>query len=203
MQNQTITIRQATPSDNVATIPLIHSSGPKAWDFVFTAGSKTSFEFLNYAFTKRGNTISYTNHWVACIEGRVVGSILVYTQPSFSALTVGTALQILSLFKLKSPKVIARGLLVESMIQPPKYSSLYLGHIAVLESERNKGIAKLMMRYVMDLFPKYKTVSLDVSAENPGAIKVYQSLGFQIKTTRSVPKLVGILPDHHYMELNR
>lgn len=200
MTNTHLTIRNAKPSDLNSIVPLIYSSGPKAWTFVFQEGKKTAFDFLNSSYVRRGNTVSYTNHFVAEIEGRVVGSILSYSQPSFLALTLGTALRILSVYGLRAPKVMARGLKTETIIQPPKSGCLYLGHIAVLETERNKGIAKKLIEYMISKETKYKTASLDVSAENEPAIALYQKLGFQIKETRHPLGWEGTIPSHHYME---
>ncbi|TGK50865.1 GNAT family N-acetyltransferase [Leptospira kanakyensis] len=200
MTDSKLIIRNATPNDVTSIVPLIYSSGPKAWTFVFSEGKKTAFDFLNSSYTQRGNTVSYTNHYVAEVGGKVVGSILSYTQPSFLALTAGTAIRILSLYKWHAPKVMARGLKTETIIQPPKSSCLYLGHIAVLETERNKGIAKQLIEYMIQINPKYKTISLDVSAENKPAISLYQKLGFQIKETRNPIGWEGIIPSHHYME---
>ncbi|MCG6147622.1 GNAT family N-acetyltransferase [Leptospira levettii] len=195
-----VTIRNAKPEDIKHIVPLIHSSGPLAWNFVFQEGNLTAFDFLNSTYPKRGNTISYTNHYVAEKEGQVVGSILQYSQPSFLALTAGTALQILTLYKWKAPKVMARGLKTETVIQPPKSKCLYLGHIAVLESHRNQGIAKQLIEFMIQNHQAYKTIALDVSVENPSAIGLYQKLGFIIKETRHPKGWEGKIPSHHYME---
>ncbi|MCG6151352.1 GNAT family N-acetyltransferase [Leptospira bandrabouensis] len=200
MTNTNLTIRKAIPNDVETIVPLIYASGPKAWTYVFREGNKTPFDFLNSSFIKRGNTVSYTNHYVAELNGKVVGSILSYTQPSFLVLTAGTALRILSVYKWNAPKVMARGLKTETIIQPPKSGCLYLGHIAVLETERNKGIAKQMIEFMITNHQKYNTISLDVSAENKPAISLYQKLGFEIKDTRHPLGWEGIIPSHHYME---
>lgn len=200
MTNTNLTIRKAIPNDVETIVPLIYASGPKAWTYVFREGNKTPFDFLNSSFIKRGNTVSYTNHYVAELSGKVVGSILSYTQPSFLVLTAATALRILSVYKWNAPKVMARGLKTETIIQPPKSGCLYLGHIAVLETERNKGIAKQMIEFMITNNQKYKTISLDVSAENKPAISLYQKLGFEIKDTRHPLGWEGIIPSHHYME---
>lgn len=193
-------IRKAKIEDTNQIIPLIYSSGPLAWNFVFQEGNKTPFDFLNRAYARKGNTISYTNHFVAEKNGSVVGSILAYTQPSFLALTVGTALQILSVYKWKAPNVMARGLKTETIIQPPKSKRLYLGHIAVSESHRNQGIAKQLIEHMIQYNSDYKTIALDVSTENPAAISLYQKLGFVIKETRHPNGWEGKIPSHHYME---
>ncbi|EMJ89194.1 GNAT family N-acetyltransferase [Leptospira meyeri] len=200
MENPNLIIRTAKPTDVETIVPLIYSSGPKAWTYVFGEGKKTPFDFLNSSYVKRGNTVSYTNHYVAELNGKVVGSILSYTQPSFLALTAGTAIRILSVYKWNALKVMAKGLKTETIIQPPKSGCLYLGHIAVSETERNKGIAKKLIEYMTTKNKKYKTISLDVSAENKPAISLYQNLGFEIKETRHPLGWEGIIPSHHYME---
>ncbi|TGL24424.1 GNAT family N-acetyltransferase [Leptospira yanagawae] len=196
----TVIIRNAKIEDVSQIIPLIHSSGPVAWNFVFQEGNITPFDFLNRAYVRRRNTISYTNHFVAELDGAVVGSILSYTQPSFLALTAGTALQIISLYKWNAAKVMARGLKTETIIQPPKSKRLYLGHIAVSVSHRNQGIAKQLIEHMIQFNKEYKTIALDVSTENPNAIALYQKLGFVIQETRYPLGWEGKIPSHHYME---
>ncbi len=203
VSNRDFSIRPALPKDVEGAVPLIYSSGPKAWSFVFQEGTTGPFDFLRNAFVKRGNTISYSNHFVATKGDMVVGSLIVYKQPVFLLLTVGTAFRILSTYGTRAFKVIGRGLKVEAMIQPPKSDCLYLGHIAVSESERKKGIAKEIMRYAVSANPASKKISLDVSVENESAISLYKSLGFQVVVTRSLPGSPGIVPDHHYMEVER
>ncbi|BDA79874.1 hypothetical protein LPTSP3_g28040 [Leptospira kobayashii] len=201
--NKDFSIRPALPKDVEGAVPLIYSSGPKAWSFVFQEGATSPFDFLQKSFVERGNTISYSNHFVATQGDSVVGSLIVYKQPVFLLLTVGTAIRILSIYGSKALRVITRGLKAEAMIQPPKSDCLYLGHIAVSESERKKGIAKEMMRYAISANPKSKKISLDVSVENEPAISLYKSLGFQVIATRNLPGASGIVPDHHYMEVER
>ncbi|TGN07222.1 N-acetyltransferase [Leptospira ilyithenensis] len=203
MSNKDFSIRPALPEDVEGVIPLIYSSGPKAWSFVFQEGVVGPFDFLRKAFLKRGNTISYSNHFVAIKGDLVVGSLIIYKQPVFLLLTVGTAIRIFFTYGIRALRVIGRGLKTEAMIQPPKSDCLYLGHISVSESERKKGIAKEIMRYAVSANPVSKKISLDVSVENESAISLYKSLGFQVVATRNLPGSPGIVPDHHYMEVER
>ncbi|WP_394854581.1 GNAT family N-acetyltransferase [Leptospira ellisii] len=197
-----IQIRPANPGDVAACVPLIHSSGPAAWDFVFTQGKKSPFDFLNTSFVKRGNTISYRNHFVAEIEGEVVGTVMSYRQPSFLLLNGGTALRIVSVYGISAPRVMARGLITEAMIKPPKSGRLYLGHIAVSEKRRGKGIGKELIRFMKDRFPRYSVLSLDVSQKNDPAIALYKGLGFGIVEERHFAGPEGVVPDHYYMEVS-
>jgi ribosomal protein S18 acetylase RimI-like enzyme len=195
-------VRKATPEDVHAIVPLIHSSGPKAWEYVFTEAGLQSIDFLKSAYLQRGNTISYTNHYVAVLENRVVGSILCYKQPKFIILTLGTFIRICISYGINFLKVTKRGLEVETMIQPPKWGRLYLAHIAVSPETRNRGIAKQMVRYVIKNETRSKTISLDVSIENEPAIKLYHNLGFVVKETRKLKNNALSIPNHHYMEVD-
>lgn len=201
--NPSIIIRPAEVKDVDTIVPLIYSSGPAAWDYVFTQGSKIPFDFLRTSFIKRGNTISYKNHYVAELNGEVVGSIMSYRQPSFLLLNGGTALRIVSVYGFSAPKVMARGLVTEGMIRPPKSGRLYLGHIAVSEKHRGKGIGKDLIRFMAKEFPRFKTLSLDVSQKNAAAIRLYKGLGFQTMEARNFSGPAGKVPDHFYMELER
>src|SRR6185436_9550529 len=97
--HQTISIRPAEAKDVEAAIPLIYSSGPDAWDYVFADGKYKSSDFIRYIFVKRGNSIGYKNHFVACDGNKVIGTILIYSLPSFHLLNAGTAFNILALYK--------------------------------------------------------------------------------------------------------
>ncbi|RHX88194.1 GNAT family N-acetyltransferase [Leptospira stimsonii] len=201
--NSSIFIRSAQPGDVDAIVPLIYSSGPAAWDYVFTQGSKTPFDFLSTSFIKSGNTISYKNHYVAELNGEVVGAIMSYRQPSFLLLNGGTALRIVSVYGFSAPKVMARGLITEGMIRPPKSGRLYLGHIAVSEKHRGKGIGKELIRFMAKEFPQFQILSLDVSQKNEAAIQLYKGLGFQTMEARSFSGPTGKVPDHFYMEVEK
>ncbi|MCG6169321.1 GNAT family N-acetyltransferase [Leptospira sp. FAT2] len=194
-------IRPSEPQDVDVVVPLIYSSGPAAWDFVFTQNEKTPFDFLRSSFIKRGNTISYTNHFVAEHQGEIVGAILSYRQPSFLLLNGGTALRIISVYGFAAPKVMGRGLTTEGMIKPPKPGRLYLGHIAVSEKHRGKGIGKELIRFMANRFPNFKTLSLDVSQKNEAAIALYKGLGFRTIEARAFSGPPGKIPDHYYMEV--
>ncbi|RHX92594.1 GNAT family N-acetyltransferase [Leptospira stimsonii] len=201
--NSSIFIRSAQPGDVDAIVPLIYSSGPAAWDYVFTQGSKTPFDFLSTSFIKSGNTISYKNHYVAELNGEVVGAIMSYRQPSFLLLNGGTALRIVSVYGFSAPKVMARGLITEGMIRPPKSGRLHLGHIAVSEKHRGKGIGKELIRFMSKEFPQFQILSLDVSQKNEVAIRLYKGLGFQTMEARSFRGPTGKVPDHFYMEVEK
>ena len=57
----------------------------------------------------------------------------------------------------------------------------YISNVCVDSNYRGKHIGKTMLSYIIDVYTKqlYDHIVLDVLAENPGAIKLYQNLGFK------------------------
>lgn len=203
MKNSPITIRPATPEDAAATVPLIYSSGPAAWDYVFNEGKISAQDFLIKSFQGTKNTFSYKNHYVAEKNGEIVGSIVIFRSENFFFQNAATAGNIFRVYGFKAPKVAIRGLSMEGMIQPPKSGRLYLGHIAVPEKERRQGIAEKLMRFAVSTYPVYDKISLDVSQENPNAQGLYKKLGFEIAEARNFSGPKGLVPNHYYMEADR
>ncbi|TGK05250.1 GNAT family N-acetyltransferase [Leptospira langatensis] len=202
-QSSNIIIRPAKSEDAQAAVPLIYSSGPDAWSYVFQEGKLSPQDFLTRSFQGTKNTISYKNHFVAEKNGEIVGTIVVYTSDRFFFLNAGTAGNIFRIYGLRGIKVALRGLSMEGMIQPPKSGRLYLGHIAVPVHQRKQGIGEALMRHAVSAFPNYSKISLDVSQVNPGAIGLYNKLGFKIVESRKFAGPKGLVPDHHYMEADR
>lgn len=200
MKNSDLQFRPARPEDALAAVPLIYSSGPASWDFVFQEGGISPHAFLERSFRGKRNTISHKNHFVAEIKGQVVGTIVIYTSSDFFFLNAGTAANIFRIYGWRAPKVALRGLRMEGMIQPPKSGRLYLGHIAVGVEWRKRGIGEALMVYAASQFPEYSKISLDVSQENPGAKSLYEKVGFRIVESRRFTGPKGKVPDHFYME---
>lgn len=203
MSNEPITIRPARPEDAAAAVPLIYSSGPAAWDYVFNEGKISAQDFLIKSFQGTKNTFSYRNHYLAEKKGEVVGSIVIFRSENFFFQNAATAGNIFRIYGFKAPKVAVRGLSMEGMIQPPKSGRLYLGHIAVPQKERRQGIAEKLMRFAVSTYPDYDKISLDVSQENPNAQGLYKKLGFEIIEARNFSGPKGLVPNHYYMEANR
>src|SRR5258708_33673349 len=66
-----LTFRAATPADVADAVPLIYSSGPSAFDYVFGIGnSRGAQEFLRFAYLRRGGEFGWWAHRVAEIGGR-------------------------------------------------------------------------------------------------------------------------------------
>ncbi|NUM49443.1 MAG: GNAT family N-acetyltransferase, partial [Anaerolineales bacterium] len=66
--------RVATPADTEAAIPLIYSSGPAAFDYVFKHPARgTALDFLRHAFADGAGEFGYRNHTIVETGGQIVG----------------------------------------------------------------------------------------------------------------------------------
>ena len=66
-----VRFRAATADDAEAAVPLIHSSGPAAFEYVFAVpGRGDARDFLMRAFVDGAGEFGWRNHWVGELDGR-------------------------------------------------------------------------------------------------------------------------------------
>ena len=71
---------------------------------------------------------------------------------------------------------------IEGLIKEVKEADFaYISNVCIDERYRGQHIGNFMMSYVIDVYKNklFKEIVLDVLAQNPGAIKLYQNLGFE------------------------
>src|SRR5712691_5597064 len=70
-----VAFRSAAAADVEAAVPLIYSSGPAAFDYVFTLdGGPTAEDFLRRAFVDGAGEFGWRNHVVGELDGRIVAA---------------------------------------------------------------------------------------------------------------------------------
>lgn len=198
--------RAATSRDAKLIAPLIYSSGPAAFDYIFSHGTRlNAIEFLTRTLEQPSGEFGYRNHRVAQIDGEIVGVATSFTgRESFSFL-LAAIWQILKNYgPIKSPGIMRRGLQIESIISPPEKDEYCIAHVGVHPDIRRKGIGRRIMEYMLLEAENagYKKLVLDVSAENPGALALYEAHGFK-KVRHNVSSLrnsTATIPDHIRME---
>lgn len=62
--------------------------------------------------------------------------------------------------------------------------SYYISNIAVAKEYRRNGIARQAVKFLLDQCGLQRRIDLTVHPENDAAIKLYQSLGFNIETSK-------------------
>ena len=183
-----IAFRTATPADSEAAVPLIYSSGPAAFDYVFTVpGRRTALQFLQRAFLDGHGEFGCRNHVVATLDGQVVASGAAWCGDSTLTFALAAARQILGSYgPVAGPAVIARGLRVESIIQPPAKDCWYVAHLGVPAELRGRGFGAAMIAHLLQRgrargLPK---AALDVAVTNQRAQALYDRLGFVVTAER-------------------
>ena len=199
-----ISFRPCVPDDVELAIPLIYSSGPTSFDYVFKNKKYTSLDFLRSAFRTPGGEFSYDNHVAMCIDGKLCGIGTAFSNKQAKSFSLKDAIKIIKLYKLQAPRVMARGLKVEGVIKLPKKNEVILGHIAIAPELRSKGHGQKLMEHLMSstFLDSGDYFALDVSELNPRAQALYERLGFVVaKEMKSELKNeFGFVASHRRME---
>lgn len=203
----TIQFRSARPEDEEAAVPLVYSSGPSAFDFVFnTAGHGNALDFLRHAWRDGAGEFGFRNHVVGTIDDKVVVAGGGWSGKTGLAFMVAGAKQIISHYGLTGgAPVIVRGLRTEGVIPPPSAQQFYLGHLGVLPALQGQGIGKLLIAYLLDMgrAQGFATAALDVAVTNVRGQALYERLGFQVMRERqsTLQNKFGRVANHRHMQL--
>jgi ribosomal protein S18 acetylase RimI-like enzyme len=177
-----VELRAARAEDVDVAVPLIYSSGPDAFDFVF--GDAPAF--LRRAYLDGRGEFGYLNHIAAEVGGDVVGVGAAYSGDVAASFTIAAARQILRHYGPRGPGVVARGLRTERVIRPPKKGMQYIGHLGVIEPMRGHGVGTALIRHFLEdgRARGFRTAELDVAVTNVGGQRLYERLGFRVAAER-------------------
>lgn len=197
--------RAATPADVESAVPLIYSSGPDAFNFVFDQpGRADALTFLRRAFLDGAGEFGYRNHVVAVQNGVVVGVGAGWGPDRNLAFTLSAARQILACYGAAGGvAVIARGLRTESIIRPPARDRLYIAHLGVAATHQGRGTGSALIGYLIaHRGGARKHASLDVAFSNPRGQALYERLGFRVvrEWPSSLSNARGHVPGMRHME---
>jgi ribosomal protein S18 acetylase RimI-like enzyme len=201
----TLSFRPARPDDTFLAVPLIYSSGPASFDYIFHHPQKgRSLDFLRAAFIQPKGEFSYSNHTVVERDGRILGVGAAFSGDTTLSFTIAAALQIFCFYgALAAWPVILKGLQAETVIQPPNSSELIIGHLGVVPEAQGQGIGSaLIAHFLSQDSAKGKTPTLDVAVTNTRAQALYERLGFVVVKERqsSLRNEHGAIVNHRRME---
>jgi ribosomal protein S18 acetylase RimI-like enzyme len=181
--------RAATPADAADAVPLIYSSGPAAFDYVFNiGGTRDAQAFLHYAYLHGGGEFGWRAHRIAEMGGEVAAAAAAFDGRIVMRFTIAGALQILGFYgPVCAWGVLVRGLRVEAIIRPPRAEEYYLCHLGVREEMRGHGIGARFMRHLLEGLDakRHRCATLDVAVTNTRAQQLYARLGFAVDALRS------------------
>lgn len=198
----TLHFRPARSDDAEAAVPLIYSSGPAAFDYVFGGTPKgTAQDFLHKAFVSGAGQFGYRQHWVGEQDGRVVAvGTALSGEVNLRNMRVAAG-QIMGFYgPLHCWKVLWSGLQMERIVLPPPKCTFYLAHLGVNRASTGQGIGTQLIDYLLQQGrgAGFSITALDVSAGNPLAQRLYERLGFVVQIERA-SHLPGIAA-HRYLQ---
>lgn len=200
-----ISFRPCSADDVELAVPLIYSSGPGAFRYVFSQHRhEQAVEFLHMAFQSGRGEFGYHRHLAVMRDDRLVGigALLQHRQrlDDFR----GVVTQIIKFYRLNCWRVMVRGIISQQVIQPPKKNIGFIANLGIAPACRGQGIGTLLIAQLLQRARDagYSKAGLDVAASNPEAQKLYAALGFCVKQQRhsSARSAFGKLCDHYYME---
>jgi len=201
-----VEFRPCVPSDAAVAVPLIISSGPDVFDFIFAQSSQCqTSEFVEKSFVQGNMEMGYKTHTAVCLNGELVGVGAIFYKSDMLGFTLSGARQILSFYGLRAGlSVIRRALNVEHILKPPAPEVGYIAHLGIADAHRSKGLGAMLVSQLisMGVSKGYRKFGLDVSAQNPNAQRLYQRLGFSVSEVNpaNIERQFGALVEHRYME---
>ena len=201
-----ITLRPSQPDDVEQAVPLIYSSGPTAFNFVFSDRyPEESVDFLKSAFVWGVSEFGYRQHTVAVLDGDVVGIGGVRFADQNFRFTIEA---VKAFFRFYSPlaaaRTIRRGLQIEQVLKPPKKNVGIVYQIGVAPAHQSIGIGTQLIHNLLDQIQGkgMAKAALDVAVTNPRAQALYEDLGFSAVATHKggLKSQFGHVGDHVYME---
>ena len=204
-----LTYRAASRADVADAVPLIYSSGPAAFDYVFDiGGTRDAQAFLRFAYLHGGGEFGWRAHRIAEMSGQVVAVGAAFDGRKVMRFTIAAAIQIWGFYgAIRTWGVMLRGLRVEAIIRPPLAQEFYLCHLGVREEMRGHGIGARFMRHLLEGLDakRHRCATLDVAVTNPRAQLLYERLGFEVEALRTskLQNRRGRVADHYRMSRPR
>jgi ribosomal protein S18 acetylase RimI-like enzyme len=192
-------------ADVADAVPLIYSSGPGAFDYVFNiGGARDAQAFLRFAYLHGGGEFGWRAHRIAEMDGQVAAAGAGFDGRTVMRFTIAGALQILVFYgPIRAWGVMVRGLRVEAIIRPPRAEEYYLCHLGVREEIRGHGIGARFIRHLLEGLDakRHRCATLDVAVTNPRAQLLYERLGFTLEALRAskLQNRHGRVADHYRM----
>jgi len=203
----TLDCRSCLPGDVEEAVPLMHTSGPKAFDYVFCdRNGGQSDGFLKHAFVRKGSEFGFEQHLCLVLDEKLVaigGARFADQNFGFTLNALGAISSYYS--PLASLRTIGRGLKIEQVLKPPQKGVGIIYNLAVAPGHQSKGYGEQLIGHLLETIRArgMEQAALDVSAENPRAAALYERLGFKTITTYKggLASRFGEVVDHIYMEL--
>lgn len=172
----------ATPDMQGNIADLMYSAGPELYDFIYKTTKHRAQDFIQFEFESGKGFCGYRNVTVAMVDGKVVATGCFFDGRIYPKLTLAT---LKNIFRFYGPlnvwPILLRLKHVESVMQQPRKTELYLSNFGVEPVLRSTGIGKAMLEHKIAEArqQQYRIFSLDVADTNPRAQALYERMGLR------------------------
>ena len=148
-----LSFRPAAAVDAEEAVPLIYSSGPAAFDYVFKLRDDlTAEDFLRTAFLDGAGEFGWRNHVVGELDGKIVAAGAGWSGDRGLAFMIAGARQIFRCYRpIAGAGVIVRALRAEAVIPPPSRTRYVVAHLGVRPAMRGQGIGKALIEHLIEI----------------------------------------------------
>lgn len=166
-----IHIRKASSADAGAIAPIMLAAMEEiVYYLIGEQDRQKAIAFLEHHIAQTGNQYSYEHIFVAEEEGNIIGEICLYPGSSLEQLRAPVLAYLHTHYQRDLP-----------LAAETQEGEIYIDTIAVSAETRGKGLGKMLLLYVIDLFVHryHEVLGLLVEKENPKAKKLYLNMGFK------------------------
>jgi ribosomal protein S18 acetylase RimI-like enzyme len=166
-------------ADGVAA--LVYESSPELLDFMFASRPKAEAVLKKLLSLPKGQ-FGYQFATVMLSDGAVAGVVLGYDRTQLSAQALPGAINMLRATPLSRwlHLIGTVNKALSGYVPPPSTDAYYINNIAVDGARRGLGLGARLLDQAIDTARAagYRSVELDVTESNDGAIRFYQRFGF-------------------------
>jgi len=191
-----LTIRPAQPEDAELVVRLIQLSMGVLADYLFGGVRTCVDEILAGLYTFEATRYSWSRTDIAECDAEPVGMIISFPGSESFRRDIATGFGLLKICNLFDVMLLAvKALSIMSGVES-KRDEYYLANLAVLPSHQGHGIGSALLAHVEGKARKagLRKCSLIVDTEKPGALRLYERLGYQVVFTKTY---VGRAEDAH------
>ena len=183
MKKSSIEIKPGTPEDAAEIKALIYQSVHELMDFMFQSRPRAE-QVLEKLLQRPNGQFGY--RYVAVMKDgkNTVGVVLGYSRKQFLQAELPGAVNMLRATPISRwPFLIGTvSKALANYVPPPADDAYYINNIAVNTAARGQGYGTKLLAYIVDEARSqgYRSLELDVTHVNDGAIRFYQRNGFAI-----------------------
>lgn len=188
---QQFTLRQAIANDVTWAAPLLFSSGPALFSYIFASPPDQAQEILSQAFSQPDHAFSYEYTQVVEVEGQPAGLMVGYSgalKRQVDEKVHFVMARILPLMKL--PKILVNVADLSRIKQDVRMQDYYVLSLGILPEFRNQGLGKQLLKQaeLQASETSCRSICLDVTFNNHAAQVLLKGRGYTVVCSKTTDR---------------